>query len=100
MTRRYRVANRFRFTVFVTIMIILITTVMNFSLGFNTADSLTYTEYMDLEVKSGDTLWSIAETYMADSGDIRLAVHELCQINEIAADQLYAGMTIQIPVAA
>lgn len=81
-------------------MIILITTVMNFALGFNTADSLTYAEYMDLDVKSGDTLWSIAETYMADSGDIRLAVHELCQINEISADQLYAGMTIQIPVAA
>ncbi len=100
MTRRYKVANRFRFTVFVTIMIILITTVMNFALGLNTADSLTYVEYMDLEIMSGDTLWTIAETYMTDFDDIRMAVHELCQINDISADQLYAGMTIQVPVTA
>jgi len=100
MTRRYRVANRFRFTVFVALMIILITTVMNFALGLNTAESLTYVDYMDLEVMAGDTLWSIAETYMNDFGDIRMAVHELCQINNISADQLYAGMTIQVPVAA
>lgn len=100
MTRRYRVANRFRFTVFVALMIILITTVANFALGLNTADSLTYVEYMDLEVVSGDTLWSIAETYMSDSDDIRVAVYELCKINDISADQLQAGMTIQVPVAA
>ena len=100
MTKRYRVANRFRFTVFVTVMIILFTTVMNFALGLNTADSLTYVEYMDLEVMAGDTLWSIAETYMTDSGDIRVAVYELCQINDITASELYAGMTIQVPAAA
>ena len=100
MTRRYRVANRFRFTVFVTIMIILITTLVNFTLGLNTAESLTYVEYMDLEIMSGDTLWSIAETYMSDSDDIRVAVYELCKINDISADQLQAGMTIQVPVAA
>ena len=100
MTRRYRVANRFRFTVFVTVMIILMTTLVNFALGLNTAESLTYVEYMDLEVMAGDTLWSIAETYMSDSGDIRVAVYELCKLNDISADQLYAGMTIQVPKAA
>jgi hypothetical protein len=81
-------------------MIILLTTVMNFALGLNTADSLTYVEYMNLEIMSGDTLWSIAETYMSDSIDIRVSVYELCRINNISADQLQAGMTIQVPVAA
>ena len=100
MTRRYRVANRFRFTVFVALMIVLITTMVNFALGFNTAESLTYVEYMNLKIMPGDTLWSIAETYMADYGDIREAVYDLCQINDISASQLYAGMTIQVPVAA
>lgn len=100
MTRRYRVANRFRFTVFVVLMIILLTTVANFALGFGTADSLTKVEYMDLEVVSGDTLWNIAQTYMSDVPDVRQAVHQLCQINDITADQLCAGMTIQVPVAA
>lgn len=97
MTRRYRVANRFRFTVFVVVMILLITTLMNFALGLNHAESLTRVDYLDVKVSAGDTLWSIAETYMSDTPDIREAVGQLCEINEITASQLYAGMTIQVP---
>lgn len=100
MTRKYRVANRFRFTVFVVLVIILLTTAVNFALGFGTADSLTKVEYMDIEVVSGDTLWSIAETYMTDVPDVRQAVHQLCKINGISAGELYSGMTIQVPVSA
>jgi hypothetical protein len=37
---------------------------------------------------------------MSDADDIRVAVYELCKINDISADQLQAGMTIQVPVAA
>ena len=100
MTKTYRIANRFRFTLFVVLTIILLTTAINFALGLNTAASLTVQEYMNIEILSGDTLWSIAETYMSDSDDIRVAVYELCKINDISADQLQAGMTIQVPVAA
>ncbi|MGN1413600.1 MAG: LysM peptidoglycan-binding domain-containing protein [Anaerovoracaceae bacterium] len=98
MTKRYRVVNKFRFTIFVVMMILLITTLVNFALGLNTADSLTRLTYMDYEITAGDTLWSIAETYMADVSDIREAVYELCQLNEISAGELYVGMTIQIPI--
>ena len=55
MRKSYRISNRFRFTVFVVLTIILLTTVINFALGLNTAASLTVQEYMDVEVKSGDT---------------------------------------------
>ena len=98
MTKRYRVVNKFRFTIFVVIMILLITTFANFALGLNTANSLTRLTYMDYEITSGDTLWTIAETYMTDVSDIREAVYELCQLNEISAGELYVGMTIQIPI--
>ena len=53
---------------------------------------------MYVDVMPGDTLWSIAETYMADDMDIRQAVYELCDINGINANQFYAGMTIQVPI--
>ena len=98
MTKTYRIANRFRFTLFVVITIVLLTTVINFALGLNTAASLTIQEYLDIEIMSGDTLWSIAETYMADNMDTRAAVYELCSINNITASELYAGMTIQVPI--
>ncbi|MGN0714905.1 MAG: LysM peptidoglycan-binding domain-containing protein [Anaerovoracaceae bacterium] len=98
MAKRYRVVNKFRFTIFVVIMILLITTFANFALGLNTANSLTRLTYMDYEIIAGDTLWTIAETYMTDVSDIREAVYELCQLNEISAGELYVGMTIQIPI--
>lgn len=98
MKKSYRIANRFRFTVFVVLTIIFITTAFNFALGFNTADSLTILQYRDVEVSYGDTLWSIAQTYMPADMDIREAIYHLCQWNDIRADQLYAGMTIQVPI--
>ena len=98
MRKSYRISNRFRFTVFVVLTIILLTTVINFALGLNTAASLTVQEYMDVEVKSGDTLWNIAQDYMPDDMDTRKAVFKLCSLTDISADQLYAGMTIQVPI--
>ena len=56
--KSYRITNRFRFTVFVVLIIIMITTLLNFALGFNTADSLTKVDYRTVQVSSGDTLWS------------------------------------------
>ena len=95
---KYRINNRTRFTLFIVIAIILITTTKNLMLGLGTADSSTTREYIKVEVSSGDTLWSIADTYMSNSGDIRKAVHELCIINDIDASELYAGMTISVPI--
>ena len=99
MTIRYRINNRVRFTLFVVLVILFITTFANFALGLNTADSATYVEYTEVKVMSGDTLWSIADTYMDDHSDIRRSVYELCKINEINASQLQAGMTLLVPVS-
>lgn len=100
MTKRYHITNKFRFILFIVLCILLLTTMINVVLGLNTAESKTKIEYMDLEIASGDTLWSIAETYMTDAADIRQAVHQLCEINQISANQLCAGMTIQVPLPA
>ena len=98
MTHRYRINNRVRFTLFVVLVILFVTTCANFALGLSTADSATIVEYLEVQVKSGDTLWSIADTYMDDNSDIRRSVYELCQINDINASQLQAGMTIMVPI--
>ena len=99
MTIRYRINNRVRFTLFVVLVILFVTTFANFALGLNTANSATYVEYTEVKVMSGDTLWSIASTYMDDNSDIRRSVYELCQINDINASQLQAGMTLLVPVS-
>ena len=98
MSRSYKVVNKFRFTVFVVLTIVILTTAVNFALGFNTAASLTRTDYMDVQIVSGDTLWSIAENYMPQDMDTREAIYKLCRVNDISAADLYAGMTIQVPI--
>lgn len=98
MTAKFRIQNRIRFTLFVVASIILFTVTINFALDLNTASSSTKQEYTQVKVVSGDTLWSIADTYMHDNPDIRKSVYQLCQLNNINADELYAGMTILVPI--
>lgn len=98
MNIKYRVANRFRFTIFAVVVILVVTTLFMSLAGLNRVSSLTVEKYVDVEVVSGDTLWSIAENYMHDSGDIRQSVHSLSVINNIKADDLYPGMIIKVPV--
>ena len=98
MSKSYKVVNKFRFTIFVVLTIVILTTAVNFALGFNTAASLTRTDYMDIQIGAGDTLWTVAENYMPRDMDIREAVYKLCKVNDISAADLYAGMTIRIPI--
>lgn len=99
MTKRYRVANRFRFTLFVVLSLVLITTVFNFASGFNTAVSLSETDqYVEVPVRSGDTLWEIATEHMPANIDTREAVYRLCKINGLSADDLTVGTVIKVPI--
>ncbi len=98
MTMRYRINNRIRFTLFVVLAIILLTTCVNFALGLNVASSSTIPQYAQVEIESGDTLWEIAELYMDDSDDIRKFVYDICKLNDITAAELQAGMTIMVPI--
>lgn len=98
MTKTYRISSRIRFTLFVAFVIVLITTFVNFALGLSVANSATITEYAQVEISSGDTLWSIAEEYMPANDDIRKSVHQLCKINDISAADLQTGMIIKVPI--
>jgi len=96
--KTYRIKSRLRFTVFVALMIIITVSSANTILGFYDASSLTVKEYKIVEISSGDTLWHIAKEYMPSDMDTRKAVHQICNLNDITAADLYPGQTIQIPV--
>lgn len=58
-----------------------------------------YKYYTSYEVKSGDTLWSIAKEYSGNGAYDRITdyIDEVCSINHLPNDTIYAGNKICIP---
>lgn len=96
--RKYRITSKFRFTLFIVTTILIITIAAGTLLGFNTVNSSSMTQYTQVRIESGDTIWSIAKEYAPASSDIRNAVSIICDVNDITADQLVPGQNIIIPV--
>jgi len=96
--RRYKIKSEIRFTVFVTIMILLISMIAISIFGLSSASGMTQQEYLEIMVLEGDTLWNLAHQYMPNHGDIRRAVHTLSTFNSIQAHELMAGQILRIPV--
>lgn len=98
MKRKYVIKNRFRFTLFIILTIIILSTAFNFIMGLNTAQSMSKAdEYQTVTISSGDTLWNIAQTHMP-SMDTRKAVFMLSKLNEISAGNLTVGTSIKVPI--
>jgi cell division protein YceG involved in septum cleavage len=54
--------------------------------------------YTSIEVKSGDTLWSIASEHITDDyDDMNDYINEVCSINKISQNEIHAGQYITIP---
>lgn len=96
--KKYRITSKIRFTVFLVIMILCLVTAIGTVAGNNTANSSSMNEYNCVEVESGDTLWNIANEYKPANKDVRQVVYDICQINDISADQLTSGEKILVPV--
>jgi len=53
--------------------------------------------YTDIEIKKGDSLWSIAKTYNQNSGmEIREYIREVKQMNGMVSDDIEAGDSLTI----
>lgn len=98
MNKKYRITSKFRFTMFLVVMILCLMTAIGTLLGFNTVNSASMNQYNQVQVEAGDTIWNIACEYAPDDMDVRKVVHDICDINEIQADQLTAGQKIIVPV--
>ena len=98
MKKKYRIKSKFRFTLFMTIAILMFISAAGTIIGANNAESLTRPVYSEITVQSGDTLWNLADEFGPDDKDLREVVFAICEINDISADSIYPGQTILIPV--
>ena len=97
MRKKYRIKSRLRFTLFMTIAILMMISITGTLIGANNAESLTKPVYTEILVQSGDTLWNLAREFGPDDQDVREVVYEICRINDISAASIYPGQTILIP---
>ncbi len=95
--KKYRIKSRPRFIISVMIMAGLIIAGFNFITGLNETTALERTQYTEVEVVSGDTLWNIADEYKGNDTDPRDAVYRISRINDVKASELEPGMILKIP---
>jgi amino acid transporter len=94
MKRKYRLANRKRFILFVMVIsMVLYFAGMIVSAGAASNDTA-LPQY--ITVAKGDTLWEIASSHCT-SGDIRAYVYDIKTINSLKGDTIYEGQTILLP---
>lgn len=96
--KKYRITSKFRFTMFLTVMVLCIFTIIGSVSGLSNVNSGSMKEYNQIKVEPGDTLWNIAANYQPQDKDIREVVFDICEINGISASELTAGLKILVPV--
>ncbi len=95
--RKYRVANKARFTAFVAVTLVLMAFIVSTALGYNTASGASTKEFVQVKVESGDTLWALAQEYGPADMDVRSVVFQICRLNGLSAGDLQPGQYITIP---
>ena len=57
-----------------------------------------YKYYTSVQVKEGDTLWKIADTYITEEcGSMADYIAEICLVNHISENDIHVGQYITIP---
>ncbi|MEA1974409.1 MAG: LysM peptidoglycan-binding domain-containing protein [Bacillota bacterium] len=94
---QYRIINKTRFII--SIILLTIVFILLFSLLTNTYKSfaMNEVEYIEVKIKSGDTIWNIAKEYRQENQDIRELVYIIIKVNNIKNSIIYEGQKIKIP---
>ncbi len=95
--KRYRIVNKFRFTLFVTVCLVLFVFIAGSVLGYFDVRGVHDPKCVEVRVTSGDTLWNLAKAYGPVNADTRRVIYEIKQINGVSAETLRAGQVLLIP---
>ena len=95
----YRIANPFRFFIFVLICIITIMFAAYTIIGAADAQAADVRTYRQVVIQENDNLWNIVEKYNPDADiNVRDAVYDIYEINDIDANDIQPGDVIFVPI--
>lgn len=95
----YRIVNPVRFFMFVVISIMVVILAGYSIMGISDADAAAVRSYKQVIIQDGDNLWNLIESYNPGAGiDVRNAIYDVYEINDISACDIKPGETIFIPI--
>lgn len=101
--KRIRVVNKYRFVMSMMFLSLLLFTLFSTALGSLTANGSDYSQYVTIEVSSGDTVWEIAKNinnnYLNQKEDVRLIVFAISQENQLNDYFIYPGQELIVPIS-
>lgn len=54
-------------------------------------------EYIEVVVRAGESLWSIAENATPEHRDLRATMYEIVKVNQLESEIIQPGQVLQIP---
>lgn len=94
--RKYRIINRTRFYLFLTILLVLIFIVFyTFKVD---ARGLSEVSANTVYVSSGDTLWTLSLKYVKRDMDIRDYISKVIEFNDLQSINIKPGQLIYMPI--
>ena len=95
----YRIKSPIRFFIFILIVTMAIAFAGYSIAGISSAEAAAANKSAQVTIADGDNLWDIVEAYNPDANiDIRDAVYDIYEINDITADDIKPGDTIFVPI--
>ena len=95
----YRIANPFRFFVFILICMMIIVFAGISIVGAADAQAADIRTYRQVVIQEDDNLWNIVERYNPDANiNVRDAVYDIYEINDIDANDIQPGDEIFVPI--
>ncbi|MGI6177752.1 MAG: cell division suppressor protein YneA [Eubacterium sp.] len=98
MSKKYRIKSKLRFTIFVTVCILITVFCLGSIFGADVVSGSTEKQYVTVTVQPGDTLWTIAETYADESVDVRQYAYNIAKFNGISDSTIHVGEEIIVPL--
>lgn len=96
-TKKYRIVAPVRFTAIVTTLVLISVFVISGLFGYSDVSAAPDPEYVSVRVQSGDTLWTLANTYGPEDQDVRETIYQIRTANNMSSAEIYAGQYIIIP---
>lgn len=95
---KLRIVNKFKFVCSLVFILLILMFLINISFKTSIAEGTEGLKYVEMHIKTGDTIWGIAKKFTPPNKDIRKTIDEISSMNDLYSFDIYPGQVIKIPL--